>query len=256
MIAVLALAMICAAPTSRLDEIRARGKLIVAVKNEGTKVAAAHKDPAHFQKRNFELKLAERLAKDLLGDEKKLELVILPRPERLKAVAKGDVDLVISMIQVNEANTSVVDFSSPYYESGFAVMVTGQSPIKALGELDGKKLAVPAQTANDPRARLTELFAARKQNVALQSFATFKLASEALEAGRVDALVSHDANVDAFLADSKSKLKKLPELLTHDVYAVGVKKGEGALLRAVDQTIEKLKASGELAAFAENAHLK
>ena len=253
MIAVLALAMICAAPTSRLDEIRARGKLIVAVKNEGTKIAAAHKDPAHFQKRNFELKLAERLAKDLLGDEKKLELVILPRGERLSAVAKGDVDLVISMIQVNDANKSVVDFSVPYFEGGFAVVVRSNG---APAELEGKKIAFPTQNHNDPRVRLEQIFAERKQHVTLVPFATFKLASEALDAGRVDALVSYEANVDTFLADSKAKLKKLPELLTHDAYAVGVKKGEGALLRAVDQTIEKLKASGELAAFAENAHLK
>src|SRR5262245_49588698 len=182
MLASFALALTCAAPPSRLDAIHARGKLIVAVKNEGAKVAAAHKDPAHFQKRNFELKLAERIAKDLLGDEKKLELVILPRKDRLSAVAKGDVDLVISMIQVNEANTSVVDFSVPYYESGFAVLVNAASPIKTLAELEGKKIAVPTQNANDPRARLTELFAARKQNVALQSVATFKLAGEALEA--------------------------------------------------------------------------
>ena len=75
-----------------LDRIAARGYAVVSVKNEGRRRQDAHKDPAHFQKRDFEVALAREIAAALPGDPKKLELRMMRRPERLPAVAEGRVD--------------------------------------------------------------------------------------------------------------------------------------------------------------------
>jgi hypothetical protein len=45
-----------------LDRIKARGKLVVSVKNESARRQSAHKDPAHFAKRDFEIALARAIA--------------------------------------------------------------------------------------------------------------------------------------------------------------------------------------------------
>ncbi len=42
-----------------LATIRARGQLIVSVKNVGDKAVEKHRDPAHFQKRGMELAIAQ-----------------------------------------------------------------------------------------------------------------------------------------------------------------------------------------------------
>src|SRR3954470_4775883 len=99
MIRALLLSMLLAAPAlAKLDEIRARGRLIVSVKNDAQR---PHKDPAHFQKRGFEVELAGLLAKKIFGDASKLELRILARPVRIPMLVSGAVDLVLSMIPVS-----------------------------------------------------------------------------------------------------------------------------------------------------------
>ena len=105
-----------------LERIRARGQLLVAVKNEGNPSRAAHKDPAHFDKRDFELAIARAIAAKLLGSEDRLTLVTFRKPERVPAVADGKVDLAISMLRPTPRNLARVDFSAPYYEAGVAVM--------------------------------------------------------------------------------------------------------------------------------------
>ena len=87
---VAALCAVCsAAQADKLAEIRARGRLIVSVKNDAKH---PHKDPAHFDKRGFEVELAHALAAKILGDASKLELRMLARPVRLPMLATGGVD--------------------------------------------------------------------------------------------------------------------------------------------------------------------
>src|SRR5262249_43402397 len=86
------------ASAATVDEIRARGRLVVSLKREGAAAPSVHHDPAHFQKRNFEVALARAIAKKVLGDPERIELKTLPRAVRLFAVADGRVDLCISMI--------------------------------------------------------------------------------------------------------------------------------------------------------------
>ena len=111
---------IAANATSKVEQIRARGKLIVSVKNDAKK---PHKDPAHFQKRGFEVELAQALARHIVGDESRLELKMLARPVRLPMLAAGVVDLVVSMIPMTAENVSQCDFSHPYFSSGLSLLL-------------------------------------------------------------------------------------------------------------------------------------
>ena len=77
-------------------QIRVRGKLIFSVKNDAKH---EHKDPAHYQKRGFEVDLVHAIARRLFGDESRVELRLLARPVRLPMLAAGAVDLVVSMVR-------------------------------------------------------------------------------------------------------------------------------------------------------------
>lgn len=247
MLLVLLLARVAAAATP--DEIRARGRLIVSVKNQGAESPTAHHDPAHFEKRNFEIELARALAKKLLGDPKKVELKLMPRTARLFAVAEDRVDLVISMIEVTEERKKQVDFSDPYYEGSLALLVKSDSTISTLADLKGKKLLALRQTANDPAGEL----ARRAPGFTVERVMSFADAAAAIEAGKADGLVSHAVNIEAWLAKHPG-LKRSPPL-TNERFSVAVKKGNGALLSLVNQTIAELRKSGELAAMQKRAGL-
>jgi putative glutamine transport system substrate-binding protein len=231
------------------EEIRARGKLLVSVKNQGAESPSAHHDPAHFEKRNFEIELARAVAKKLLGDASKVELKLMPRSVRLFAVAEDRVDLVISMIEVNEERKKQVDFSDPYYEGSLALLVRSDSTLGTLADLKGKKLLALRQTANDPAGELTR----RGALFTLERVMSFADAARAIEAGKADGLVSHAVNIDAWLAKHPG-LKRSPPL-TSERFSVAVKKGNGALLTLVNQTIAELRKSGELLAMQKRAGL-
>ena len=231
-----------------LDAIRSRDVLRVSVKNAGAESRQEHNDPAHFQKRDFEVELAGLIAKKILGDAHKVDLLEFKRRFRLQAVADGTVDIGISMFPVTAENREIVDFSEPYYQGGLAVMQKSVSTIRTMADLDGKTLVAMEQKSHDPGGELQQLATAQGAKVGLKYASTFEDGVDMLESGRVDGMVAMHANLDAFIADGHPDYHRSP-LLSHEQYAIAVAKGAGDLLQAVNEVIASLKSSGELAAM-------
>lgn len=230
----------------RLDEIRSRDVLRVSVKNEGAVTRTEHNDPAHFQKRNFEIELASLIAGRILGDEKKLDLQVFKRRYRLPAVADGTVDVGISMFPVTGENRALVDFSMPYYSGGLAVLQKSGAPIQALADLDGKRIAAMEEKSHDPGGELQALAAAQGATVEIEYVSRFEDGIGMIESGEAAGMVAMHANLDAFIADGHPDYHRSP-LLSHEEYAVAVRKGDDDLLAIVNEVIAELKDSGKLA---------
>jgi polar amino acid transport system substrate-binding protein len=102
-----------------LSEIVQRKRLIVAVKDNFY--------PLGYRDRNgtlqgFEIAIAKRLAKDLLGSEQAVVLQPVPNTERLTAVTSGKVDLAIADLTLTENRMRLVSFSEPYYRNGTGIL--------------------------------------------------------------------------------------------------------------------------------------
>lgn len=233
-----------------LDAIRARGKLSVSVKNQGPASPEMHKDPAHFQKRGFELEIVGAIARRILGDASKVELKLMPKVARIPAVVEGQVDMAVTMLAVTDERKVQVDFSEPYYEAGLALLVRPGSPIATLAQLEGKRVAVAIQTANDHGAELLQLAERSGVHLTLVRHPSFQRAAAAALAKQVDAVVAPAANIDVYLEGSRRGLVRAPGLLNHERYAIAVKKGNSELLSAINATIAELKRSGELSRLA------
>jgi ABC-type amino acid transport substrate-binding protein len=244
----LALVPLTAGAAGRLDEIRERGVLRVSVKNEGAVMRTEHNDPAHFQKRGFEIELAGLIAERLLGDASKLDLQTFKQRDRLPAVAAGEVDLGISMFAVTPENEAIVDFSAPYHAGGLAVMQKSAANIRTLEELAGKRIVAMQQRSHDPGGDLEKLAGARGVAVKVERVSSFADGIARIEAGEADGMVAANANLDAFIADGYPDYRRSP-LLSRESYAVAVRKGERELLAAVDELIAELRTSGRLAAM-------
>ena len=107
----------------------------------------------------------------MLGDAQKVEFKMMRKPQRLPAIAEGTVDVGISMLRVSAESAQKVDFSTPYFSSGLAVLQTAEGTIQSMGDLAGKTLAVierndrqwqsieiraPSDVENRIRARTTD----------------------------------------------------------------------------------------------------
>ena len=234
--------------------IRARGRLIVSVKNQGTNVQSGHKDPAHFEKRGMELELAHAIAARLLGDPQKIELKMMRKPQRLQAIADGTVDLGISMLRITSASALEVDFSTPYFSNGLAVLQAADGKIQSKRDLAGKTLAVIERNDGDAAAMLAAVGDATGANPPVLKVASFADAIQAIAEHKADALLSEAVNIDVFLARHGGALRRSP-LLTNDRYAVAVARGNHALLDEVNAVVAELIGNGELAAMASRAQL-
>lgn len=237
-----------------LDEIRERGVLRVAVKNEGAASRQEHNDPAHFQKRAFEVALAARIARHILDDGEALELHVYKQRQRLAAVAAGDVDLGISMFAASAKANGPVEFSRPYYSGGLVVMQRGDGTVRDLRDLDGLKLVAMAAKSHDPGGELRAAASAAGADVGIDFVRSFADGMARLDAGEVDGMVADYANLQVYVSAGHTGYRLSP-LLTRTEYAVAVRKGDLDLLRAVNEVIAALAESGELAAMMRDAEL-
>lgn len=237
-----------------LATIRARGQLIVSVKNVGDKAVEKHRDPAHFQKRDMELAIARAIAKRILGSPDALRLKMMRKPERLPAIARGEVDLGISMLRVNPDSAKLVDFSTPYYHSGLAVLEGKDGTISGKRDLAGKTFAIIERNDGGAAVMMAAIADATGSAPKVLPVANFKEGVAAMKDGRVAGLISEAVNIDVFLARHDGPFKRSP-LLTEDSFAVAVPKGNEDLLAAVNQVLAELAASGELKAMADDADL-
>lgn len=235
----------------KLEQIRARGKLIVSVKNDAKH---EHKDPAHFQKRGFEVELTHVFAKRLFGDESRVELRMLARPVRLPMLAAGAVDMVISMIPMTAENASQCALSHPYFSSGLALLTADRAPAMSLESLAGKTIAFRKQSYNNYGAELQRIADEHGIKLQIRYYPTFDEAAKAVSAGDAVAMGGNFVDLDSYRR-SHVGFQVNTALLEERNVAVAVRKGDTDVLRLVNDTIDDLKRSGELKRMTEKWHL-
>ncbi|WEK55454.1 MAG: transporter substrate-binding domain-containing protein [Candidatus Cohnella colombiensis] len=213
-----------------LQKIKDRGKLIVGVKTDFPPFGFVN-NKGDFV--GFEIALAKRFAKDLLGDESNIELVSVSGPNRIPYLQSDKVDLILAALSVSEERAKVIDFSNPYFKTAAQVLTRKNSGIQSIKDLDGKKVVVVKGsmadvylTNNVPGAKLTKF---EKNTEALQS----------LKDGRVDAYFQDNVMLYAWV-NQNPDFHVLPEQTEPTPWAAGVKKGNTELKEWIDSDLETL----------------
>ena len=121
------------AQSGTLDKIHRRDRLIVG--SDMVFPTFNFKNPDTGRAEGFMADLARALAKQLLGDENKVEFRHTEEKTRLEAVARGEIDVLIDTIPASEEKLKVVDFSDETFRSGSALLVKAGSPIKTIDDI-------------------------------------------------------------------------------------------------------------------------
>lgn len=237
----------------RLAVIQARGEVIVILKNDKARAVDEHRDPAHREKRAFELRIAQAIVKHLLRSSAKMTLLVRHKPDRTGAIASGDADLGIAMLSPSPGARQV-DFSRPYYHDGLALMSQPKRTITDAAQLRGKKILTLARDEYGQREEAKRITSALGEPLATTPVADFRTAASQIKAGEAVGLLSMGANIARFLSRHPGGLVSSP-LLTHEQFAVAIPKDSPALAAAVNAVIEELERSGQLEAWREEAGL-
>lgn len=151
----------------------------------------------------------------------------------------GECDLAASAMTITDDRKKNLDFSEGYYDSLQSLLVPDGSDIKAIGDLAGKKVGVQQGTTGEA---YTKEHAGEADIIAFPSNAEM---FQAIQAGQVDALLQDlPVNVDN-AKKSDGKFTIVEEYDTEETYGLAMKKGNTALVEAVDKQLTELRDSGE-----------
>ncbi|AAU19779.1 transporter substrate-binding domain-containing protein [Bacillus cereus] len=220
-----------AKPSGKIEQIKERGELVVAVFTDKPPFGYVDKDGKNV---GFEIDMAKRFAKDLLGDESKVKFVPVEAASRIPYLQSDKVDFVLANMTATDERKKVVDFTNPHLKVAVQVLVKDGSPIQSVKDLEGKKVIVTKGTTAD--IYLTK----NMKNVELIKFDKNTEALQALKDGRADAY-AQDNLVLLSWANKNPGFHLLKDKLGgDDLIAIAVKKGNKEIHDWVNKELEKL----------------
>ena len=165
----------------------------------------------------------------------------------LEAAQNGKTDMVMAGVTVNEERKAVMDFSDSYATGIQVVIVPEDSDIASIDDLEGKQIGCQAGTTGYIYCSDTpENGGYGEEHVT--PYPNGMSAVDALKNGQVDCVVIDNAPAQAFV-DANPGLKILDTEFTVEEYAIGVEKGNTALLDAINAALAELKADGTVDAI-------
>jgi polar amino acid transport system substrate-binding protein len=191
---------------SRLDEVRARGKLVVGVTSEAPPFGFVD-DKGELA--GFDVDLARLVAKATFGDESKIELFKQGFAARWPNVQNGTVDFGIMVTTVYAERALQVAFTRPYIDSGIVMVVKKDSPIKTIADLNKPECTVAHLTAPVQEERGKRLY----PNAKFLTFDAISSQFNAVKLGRATA-AQLDAPVALYYAKDNPDVRILDEWLT------------------------------------------
>lgn len=149
----------------------------------------------------------------------------------------GECDLAASAMTITDERKKNIAFSEGYYDSKQSLLVPAGSDIKAIGDLEGKKVGVQQGTTGENYAKEN---AKGAELISLPSDAEMY---QSIKAGQVDALLQ-DLPVNlSHTTDGAFQI--VEEYSTDETYGLAMKKGNDALVKAVDEQLGKMRDSGK-----------
>ena len=154
------------------------------------------------------------------------------------ALDTGLCDIGAAAMTITDARKQNLDFSDPYFDATQALLVPPNSPIAGPEQLTGKRLGVQNGTTGQQYAQ---------QNLSgaeLVVFDDIGLELTAVQTGGIDAAINDNAPLLDFAAKNAG-FKVTAQFDTGEQYGYVVKKGNTAVLEAVNGAIADARSSGK-----------
>ena len=224
-------------PTSTIEQLKQAGKVRIGVFSD--KPPFGYVD-ANGKSQGFDVEIAKAITKDLLGDENKVEFVLVEAANRAEYLVSNKVDIILANFTVTPARKEVVDFADPYMKVALGVVSKDGSVITDVEQLKDKTLLLNKGTTAD--AYFTKNYPNIKTLKFEQNTETF----EALRDGRGDALAHDNTLLFAWAKENPGFTVSIKNLGDQDTIAPAVKKGDTELLNWLNAEIQKLGKEGVL----------
>jgi len=224
------------AAADRLDEVRARGKLLVGVSD--TTPPFSFKKPGDTVVTGYDLDIVRAVARRL---DLAVETVSLSSAERIPMLNDGKIDFAATSMTRTAERLKEVDFSFIYFVTPHAVIVKKSSGITSVHQLAGRKASSASTSTAGPNLKEAE---PKVELVYVRDYAeAFKLLKE----GKVDAfptdetvlraIVQQDGHPDDYLF--------LPDFTKSRNVGFALKKNEPRFKDAINKALLDVESAGD-----------
>ncbi|MET9499987.1 glutamate ABC transporter substrate-binding protein [Streptomyces sp. NPDC006552] len=193
----------------------------------------------------FDIDLAHEIAKEILGSPDKVRFKAIPTNQRIPAIQRGEVDMVVRTMTISCERLKDVDYSTAYFQTGQQVLAPKASAITGFdGTLGGKRVCSAAGSTAEAALRLGRT----QQKIPADTDISETVPNQLdclvrLQLGEVDAVVT-DGALAASQAAQDPTVELKGEPFTKEYYGVAMKKGADELVRRVNQVLEDYRRSG------------
>ena len=217
--------------TGSISEIKKRGTIKIGVFSD--KAPFGYID-SNGKNQGFDVYLAKRFAKDLLGDESKVEFVLVDAASRVAYLESKKVDIIMANFTVTNERKQKVDFTNPYMKVSLGIVSPNSAKITSVDQLKGKKVIIAKGTT-------AETFLTKNYpNIQLAKYEQYSEIFQALKDKRGDAIVNDNTEVIAWAKENPSFSVGVPTLGGQDTIAPAVTKGNKELLDWINTELETL----------------
>jgi ABC-type amino acid transport substrate-binding protein len=120
---------------STMAKIQDRGEITIGVKYDVPPFG--FKNPQSGEIEGFDVDMGDLIAEELGVEPKFVEAI---SDNRIPFLQKGEVDLILSTMTINQERDTEIEFSEPYYVARGRILVPGDSDIKGVEDLAGKRV--------------------------------------------------------------------------------------------------------------------
>ncbi|MZP29431.1 transporter substrate-binding domain-containing protein [Heliobacterium undosum] len=194
----------------------------------------------------FDIDLIKAVGKEMNAE---IELVDTPFDGIIAALTNKNVDMLISAMTITEKRKESIDFSKPYFVAVQAIAVKEGSPVKKFEDI--KDLKVGVQNSTTGQYVVEKLMGEKSPKIF--RYDTTPLAMNMLNNGDVDVVVADKPVVQHFLKNNPSAKMTLIDDTSFEKedYGIAVRKGEGELLKQVNDALDKLEKNGTIKQISE-----
>jgi polar amino acid transport system substrate-binding protein len=215
--------------------IRARGRLIVGL-DIGSNLFS-FRDPITGEITGFDVDIAGEVARDIFGTPSQVEYRILSSDERVTALQKSEVDVVVKTMTITCERRKQVNFSTVYLDATQRILASRDSAITKPSDLSGKRVCVARGTTSLDRIRE---IAPPPIVVEVVNWADCLVT---LQQRQVDA-VSTDDSILAGLVSQDPYLHIVGPNMGTQPYGIGIRLDDTGLVRFVNGTLERIRRDG------------
>ena len=232
--------------TSSTQAASAAGASGVSLISAGKLTVCTHLPYAPFQSNDDSGKTVgfEDDMMDLVAKKLGVTQAVVDTPfEGIKSgqdMATGKCDIAAAGMTITDERKKAILFSVPYFDATQALLVPNGSSTKALADLKGKKLGAQSST--------TGLDYATKNKAAngyeIVEFQDLASETQALLTGQVDGAINDLPVWSEALKQNPGKATIATQFNTGEQYGFGMKLGNDALKKVVDEVITSSKSDG------------